>query len=99
MKSRSISGRRAVLHATLGAAVAALFTAIAPAGAQAPALPKSPVTLNIVDVAGNLALTQGAIENFAKKHPELVAKVNFTKATAPELPRRCRSSRRTRRWS
>ena len=86
MRSRSLNGRRAVLHATLGAAVAALFTAIAPAGAQAPALPKSPVTLNIVDVAGNLALTQGAIENFAKKHPELVSKVNFTKATAPELP-------------
>ena len=28
------------------------------------ALPKSPVTLNIIDVAGNLALTQKAIENY-----------------------------------
>ncbi len=64
----------------------ALFAAAPMASAQAPALPKSPVTLNVVDVAGNLALTQGAIENFAKKHPELVSKVTFTKATAPELP-------------
>src|SRR5215475_9781980 len=86
MMSRSLNGRRAMLHAALGTAIAALCAGVAPAGAQAPAMPKSPVTLNIVDVAGNLALTQGAIENFAKKHPELVAKVNFTKATAPELP-------------
>jgi putative spermidine/putrescine transport system substrate-binding protein len=86
MKSRSLKGRRAVLHAALAATVAALGAAIAPAGAQAPAMPKSPVTLNVVDVAGNLALTQGAIEAYAKKHPELVSKVNFTKATAPELP-------------
>ena len=86
MKPRSLAKRRAVLHAALGAAAAAVLAAVAPANAQAPAMPKSPVTLNIVDVAGNLALTQGAIENYVKKHPELVAKVNFTKATAPELP-------------
>ena len=35
---------------------------------------------------GNLALTQDAIELFQKKHPELIAKINFTKAPAPELP-------------
>ena len=86
MKSRSLEGRRALLHAALGAAVAALFTGAVPAGAQVPAMPKSPVTINIVDVAGNLALTQDAIEHYAKKHPELVAKFNFTKAPAPELP-------------
>ena len=48
--------------------------------------PKSPVTLNIVDVAGNLALTQEAIEAYRDKNPKLVSKITFTKAPAPELP-------------
>ncbi len=63
-----------------------LIAAAPMAGAQVPALPKSPVTLNIVDVAGNLLRTQGALEAYRAKHPELVSKVTFTKATAPELP-------------
>ena len=60
----------------------------APPGAlaQVPAMPKSPVTINVVDVAGNLALTQDAFELYAKKNPNSVAKFNFTKAPAPELP-------------
>ncbi len=49
-------------------------------------MPTSPVTLNFVDVAGNLALTQKAIEAYRDKNPKLVAKVNFSKAPAPELP-------------
>ena len=55
--------------------------------AQAPlALPTSPVAINVVDVAGNLALTQAAIENYRKLKPNLVSKVTFGKAPAPELP-------------
>ena len=54
--------------------------------AQSLPLPTSPVTLNFVDVAGNLALTQMAIEAYRDKNPKLVAKINFTKAPAPELP-------------
>lgn len=50
------------------------------------ALPSSPVSINIVDVAGNLALTQKAIENYRTAKPELVSKITFTKAPAPELP-------------
>ena len=50
------------------------------------ALPKSPITLNVVDVAGNLALTQKPIENYRKAKPNLVPKISFTKAPAPELP-------------
>jgi putative spermidine/putrescine transport system substrate-binding protein len=49
-------------------------------------MPKSPVTINVVDVAGDLALTQGAIEAYQARHPELVSKVTFSKAPAPELP-------------
>jgi putative spermidine/putrescine transport system substrate-binding protein len=45
-----------------------------------------PVTINVVDVAGSLALLQSGIERYRDKHPDTVAKVNFTKAPAPELP-------------
>ena len=44
------------------------------------------MTLNIVDVAGNLALTQKAIEDYRDKNPKLVSRITFTKAPAPELP-------------
>lgn len=48
--------------------------------------PKSPVTLNILDVAGNLALTKPAIEAFKSAHPEIVAGVTYTTGTAPDVP-------------
>lgn len=54
--------------------------------ASPPPLPKSPVTLNVVDVAGDLQESQGMIEDFARANPKLVSHVNFTTATAPELP-------------
>ncbi|OBZ93126.1 ABC transporter substrate-binding protein [Pararhizobium polonicum] len=48
--------------------------------------PASPVTITVVDVAGNLALTQGMFENYAAAKPEWVSSFAFTKAPAPELP-------------
>jgi putative spermidine/putrescine transport system substrate-binding protein len=51
-----------------------------------PTAPASPLTINVVDVAGNLALTQDAFEAYKAKNPKLVEKFVFTKATAPELP-------------
>ena len=51
--------------------------------AQAPA---SPATINISDPAGNLALTQAAIDQYVKTHPQMIAKINIVRATAPELP-------------
>ncbi|MBZ9872229.1 extracellular solute-binding protein [Mesorhizobium sp. BR1-1-9] len=50
------------------------------------ALPTSPVALNIIDVAGNLQLTQAAIEKFGKENPGLVSKITFSRAPSPELP-------------
>src|SRR5690349_19994537 len=84
MDSRMGSNRCALRRRTLLAAAAIgagawLSLAAAPAVAAA-------VTINIVDVAGDLALTQDAIEAYVKKHPDIIAKVNFTKAPAPELP-------------
>src|ERR1044071_7298585 len=81
--ARRVILRRALL--TAGAAVVPALMATTPA-AQVPAMPKTPQTINVVDVAGNLALTQDALEAYRAKHPELVAKFNFTKAPAPELP-------------
>ncbi|KVN75361.1 ABC transporter substrate-binding protein [Burkholderia ubonensis] len=46
----------------------------------------APVSINVVDVAGNLQLTQKAIEAFREKNPNLVANVTFTNAPAPQLP-------------
>jgi putative spermidine/putrescine transport system substrate-binding protein len=79
------SRRRALGVATV-AALTMLAFVVPVAIAQAPATPKSPVTINIVDPAGNLALTQDAFEAYQKKNPQLVGKFNFTKAPAPELP-------------
>src|SRR5690606_17476056 len=46
----------------------------------------APVTLNVVDVAGNLALTQQAMEAFRDQNPDLVSNITFTNAPSPQLP-------------
>ncbi len=88
MTLQSLS-RRLFLGTTAGFGVACglagKFGAIRPALA-ALAKPASPVTLNIVDVAGNLALTQAAIENYRKAKPDWVSRIIFSKAPSPELP-------------
>jgi putative spermidine/putrescine transport system substrate-binding protein len=76
--------RRRVIGGLTG--VAALGFAGARAQDAKPALPKSPVALNVIDVGGALALVQKPIENFRKARPELVSRISFTKAPAPELP-------------
>ncbi|BBH67601.1 ABC transporter substrate-binding protein [Actinoplanes sp. OR16] len=50
-----------------------------------PDKPSKPVTLNVLDVAGNLQLTQGMIDDFVAKNSDVIEKVTYTKATAPEL--------------
>lgn len=69
-----------------GAVGAAGLAALGGRASAQLAMPKSPITLNVVDVAGNLALTQKPIENYRKAKPNLVSKISFTKAPAPELP-------------
>jgi putative spermidine/putrescine transport system substrate-binding protein len=53
--------------------------------------PQKPVSLNIVDVAGSMALLQQAIERYRDTHSNSVEKVNITKAPAPELPGKLRA--------
>jgi len=50
-----------------------------------PDKPSKAVTLNILDVAGDLQLTQGMIDEFVSKNKDQIAKVTYSKATAPEL--------------
>jgi putative spermidine/putrescine transport system substrate-binding protein len=50
-----------------------------------PDKPGAAVTLNILDVAGDLQLTQGMIDEFVSKNKDQIAKVTYSKATAPEL--------------
>ena len=76
--------RRTLLGGMAGALAAGASTRLLAQAALT--LPSSPVALNIIDVAGNLALTQKAIETYAAKNPKLVSKVTFAKAPAPELP-------------
>jgi putative spermidine/putrescine transport system substrate-binding protein len=58
-------------------------TANAPAGEVT--LPTEPLTINVVDVAGNLQLSQKIFDNYQKEHPELVKEFTFQKVNAPEL--------------
>jgi putative spermidine/putrescine transport system substrate-binding protein len=54
-------------------------------GGDAPAKPAKAVTLNVLDVAGDLQLTQGMIDDFARQNSGVVSRVTYSKATAPEL--------------
>jgi len=55
------------------------------ASGAVPDKPSQPVTLNILDVAGNLQLTQGMIDDFVKQHPDVISKVTYSKAPSPDL--------------
>ncbi|MGN6466434.1 MAG: ABC transporter substrate-binding protein [Rhizobiaceae bacterium] len=48
--------------------------------------PSSPQTITVVDVAGNLALTQAAFDAYAAAKPDFVSRFVYTKAPSPELP-------------
>ena len=61
------------------------------AQAGRPAAPASPLTLNIVDVAGNLQLSQRSFEEYRRANPTYVGKFSFTQAPAPELPGKLRA--------
>src|SRR3954465_4702782 len=71
--------------------VSVCFAASAAFGSAAFAA--DPVTLNIVDVAGDLQLTQKGFEAFKAKYPNLVANITHTTAPAPPLPGQARAMR------
>jgi putative spermidine/putrescine transport system substrate-binding protein len=94
MRSRKL-GRRAAMRNGLAlglgaSAVPSLFAARVGAQDASPAAqpPSEPVTLTIIDVAGQAQLTQSMIDDYVENNPEWVSKVEFTQATAPELSAR-----------
>lgn len=87
MKIRCLFQNRVCSLRAAGFMAAAIGLSVAATGAAQ----AQPVTLNVVDVAGNLALTQDALEAFAAKNPTLVSRITFTKAPAPELPGKIRA--------
>ncbi|MGH6653778.1 MAG: extracellular solute-binding protein [Actinocrinis sp.] len=89
-----ISRRTMLGTLAAGASVPVLAACGAPssgtsaAASSAPSLaatPSKPVTLNILDVAGNLALTKPAIEAFKSQNPQIVSGVTYSTGTAPQL--------------
>jgi putative spermidine/putrescine transport system substrate-binding protein len=73
------------------------FLGLAALGGRAFAAPTSPVALNIVDVAGNLALTQKAIEAYRAAKPDFVSRIAFTQSPAPELPAKIKAQQNANR--
>ncbi len=90
--------RRTILGSAAALSLGTLHrTAFAQGAAPAAAKPKAPLALSIVDVAGNLALTQKAFEAYRRAKPEMVGKMTFTKAPAPELPSKLRAQQAANR--
>jgi putative spermidine/putrescine transport system substrate-binding protein len=69
----------------LGGAASVATLAVTGVRAQSLALPKSPVALTVMDVGGALALMQKAFDAYRKAKPELVSRITYVKAPAPEL--------------
>ena len=61
------------------------------------AMPKSPLTISVVDASGDLALTQKIFENYRQANPNLVSRFTFTKAPEPELPGKIKAQQQANR--
>jgi putative spermidine/putrescine transport system substrate-binding protein len=84
--------------ALVGVAALALLTACtppAPPGGEAggavtdpadvPDTPSEPVTLNILDVAGNQRLTEGMVDAFVEENPDVIESVTWETGGAPDV--------------
>ncbi len=70
------------LTAVALAAGAALLIGLA----LGPGLAQGPVTISVIDVAGDLSSVRDIIENYKKANPQKVRDVTYQRAPAPELP-------------
>ncbi|GLY29106.1 extracellular solute-binding protein [Kineosporia sp. NBRC 101731] len=103
--------RRQILAVTATAAMGAAVSAcgspdspgsgspVAGTAEAVPAAPEKPVVLNILDVAGNLQLTQPMIDDFVKKNPKVISKVTYATATAPDLVGKIKAQQGAKRVS
>jgi len=65
--------------------------------ARANGAAKSPVSLNIVDVAGQSRFDQARHRRLRRRHPNLVAHIAFSQAPAPELPAKIKAQQAANR--
>ncbi len=77
---------RATRRGVMGAAAA-----IAATGAGLRSGHAESQSINIVDVAGNLALTREGFEAFRKANPNKVSRITYSQAPAPEVPGKLRA--------
>lgn len=63
----------------------------------APALSGRPVTLGVIDVAGNLALSQKVFDAYGSTYPGRVSRFAISRAPAPELAGKVRAMQRAGR--
>src|SRR3954451_11640577 len=62
--------------------------------AAPPALPSSPIVLNVIDGGGDLQLSQPAIDQFVRNNSKLVSKVTYSKSPGPELAGKIQAGQR-----
>lgn len=60
-------------------------TSAGTAGGDVPDKPSAPVTLNILDVAGNSKLTTTMVDEFVQKNPDVISAVTWETGAAPDL--------------
>ena len=76
----------------LGAGRTPINAQATPDGGKAiPPFPAKPITLQIIDVAGQQQLVQGMIDNYVKANPDKVSSVEIVKDSAPNLPGRIKA--------
>src|SRR5258708_37923357 len=82
---------KARVFKTLGMllAVASFFGANTATFARSAAA--APITLQIIDVAGEAQLVQGMIDNYVKANPDKISGYEIVKDTAPNLPGRIKA--------
>ncbi len=76
---------------TLMGALLAVVLVIATAANNKPVKAAAPITLQIIDVGGQLRLVRGMIDNYVKANPDKVSKVEYITDTAPNLPGRIKA--------
>ena len=96
-RSRPGASRRQFVEGGVAALAALPLVNAGSAFAQTLALPKSPVALSIIDVGGALALLQKPLENYRDAKKNLVSRMIFTKAPAPELPGKIKAMQEAKR--
>lgn len=89
------SSRRDFLQAATAAVAGAAFPASWAQGT--PKFSASPVQIGVIDVAGNLALTQKIFDSYASANKDKLSRFTFTRSPAPELAGKIRAMQAAKR--